>query len=348
MDPLTQGLLGAAAAQAICGRRLRYAWLPGAVGGLIPDLDVLISSASDPLLAIEYHRHFTHSLAFIPAGGAIAATPWLLWRRHRPHWKPILAAATLGYATHGLLDACTSYGTQLLWPFSSQRTAWDVVSIIDPIFTLALLIGVLWTALRGTRGAAAVALLFCLAYLGSGWMQRERAFDVQAQIAQARGHEIVRGKVFPTLGNQLVWRSLYQTGDEFHVDRIRVPWLGRPQWTPGSSVVRLSEEELRATAQTDERVLRDFHRFNWFSDGWVARTPSDPAVIGDVRYSLRTDAFEPVWGIRFHPGAPQVTEWVDRTNRRDLRLPAFWSEIIGTHPDYQPLLPAAGQAPVLR
>lgn len=348
MDPLTQGLLGAAAAQAVCGRRLRHAWLPGAVGGLIPDLDVLISSASDPLLAIEYHRHFTHALAFIPLGGVIAAAPWLLQRRYRVEWRPIVAAATVGYATHGLLDACTSYGTQLLWPFSSQRVAWDVVSIIDPIFTLVLLLGVLWAALRGTRRAAAVALLFCLAYLGAGWLQRERAFDVQAQIAAARGHEIVRGKVFPTLGNQLVWRSLYQAGNDYYADRIRVPWFGSPQWTPGTSVARLSAEDIMAAAQSDAQVLRDFHRFSWFSDGWVARTPRDPEVIGDVRYSLQTESFEPVWGVRFHPGAEQVTEWVDRTAQRELGLPVFWAEIVGTHPDYQPLLPASIPAPALR
>ncbi|NLO79418.1 MAG: metal-dependent hydrolase [Xanthomonadaceae bacterium] len=338
MDPVTQGLLGAAAAQAACGRRWRHAWLAGAVGGLIPDLDVLIRSTADPLLAIEYHRHFTHALAFIPVGGLIAAAPWLLWRRHRRRWRTVVAASILGYATHGLLDACTSYGTLLLWPFSTQRIAWDVIAIIDPIFTLVLLLGVLWAALRGTGRAAAVALLFCLLYLGAGWQQRERALEVQAQIAAVRGHAIERGRVFPTLGNQLVWRSLYQAGDRFYVDRIRVPWLGAPQWTPGSSVVRLSEDELLAAAPADPRVRQDFRRFSWFSDGWVARTPSEPEVIGDVRYSLRTDAFEPVWGIRFHPGAAQVTEWVDRSVQRDLRLATLWSEITGTHPDYRPLL----------
>jgi inner membrane protein len=344
MDPLTQGLLGAAAAQAVCGRRLRHAWLAGAVGGLIPDLDVLIGSASDPLLAIEYHRHFTHALAFIPLGGLIAATPWLLRRRYRPDWRPILGAATLGYATHGLLDACTSYGTQLLWPFSSQRIAWDVVSIIDPVFTLALLLGVVWAALRHPRSAVAVALLFCFACLGSGWLQRERALDVQAQIATSRGHEIVRGKVFPTLGNQLVWRSLYRAGDTFYADRIRVPWAGTPHWTPGSSVPHLSEADLPPQAQADARVVRDFRRFSWFSDGWTARTPVDPAVIGDVRYSLRTDAFEPVWGVRFYPGGQQTTEWVDRTGQRELSLAVIWSEINGSHPDYQPLLLSSDKA----
>lgn len=337
MDPLTQGLIGAAAAQAAFGRRLKRAWLIGAFGGLIPDLDVLIRSADDPLLAVEYHRHFTHALAFIPAGGAIASLPWLARRRYRADWKPVLGAATLGYATHGLLDACTSYGTQLLWPFSSYRVAWDVVSIIDPVFTLALLAGVAWAALRRSRRPAAVALLFCLAYLFSGMLQRDRALEVQAQIAAQRGHQVERGEVFPTLGNQLVWRSLYQVGEYFYVDRIRVPWLGRPSWTPGARAERVDLHALPPELRDNPRIVADFRRFSWFSGGWTARAPDEPDVIGDVRYSLRTDAFEPIWGVRFSPAENSPTQWVDRTERREISLSGVWAEIIGTHPDYQPL-----------
>ena len=43
---------------------------------------------------------------------------------------------TLGYATHALLDTCTTYGTQLLWPFTDARFAWNTVSVVDPMFTL--------------------------------------------------------------------------------------------------------------------------------------------------------------------------------------------------------------------
>ena len=85
MDPVTQGALGAAASVALLGRRspvsapalAAMGWL----GGMAADLDVLIRSSSDPLLAIEYHRHFTHSLAFVPLGGLIVALPWLLRKK---------------------------------------------------------------------------------------------------------------------------------------------------------------------------------------------------------------------------------------------------------------------------
>jgi hypothetical protein len=90
MDPLTQGTLGAALPQATAGRaRMGLATLAGFAGGMAPDLDVLIRSSEDPLLFLEYHRQFTHSLVFIPVGAAVvAALLWAGWG-----WRRRLAAA---------------------------------------------------------------------------------------------------------------------------------------------------------------------------------------------------------------------------------------------------------------
>lgn len=338
MDPVTQGLLGAAAAQALFARQLgRHAWLAGAVGGVLPDADVFIRSDADPLLAIEYHRQFTHALAFIPIGGAVASLPWLVQKKYREQWKPVLGAAVAGYATHGLLDACTTYGTQLFWPFSSLRVAWNCIAIVDPLFTLVLLAGVVWAARVRRRTPAIIALGLCLAYLGLGVVQRERALEVQNRVAAAREHVLTRQAVFPTIGNLLVWRSLYESDGRLYADRIRVPFLGVPQWTPGMAVASLDLNGLSPEILADPRAERDFRRFRWFSGGWVARAPDDPEVIGDVRYSLRTDAFQPIWGVRFDPGAPRPTAWVDRTRDRELSLEALWHEITGRDPAYQPV-----------
>jgi inner membrane protein len=335
VDAITQGLLGAAAGQAVFGGKVKRAGLIGAVGGLIPDLDVLIRSSSDPLLAIEFHRQFTHSLIFIPIGGLIAALPWILRKRHRPQVKAIVGAATVGYATHAPLDSCTTYGTQLFWPFSDFRVGWDWISIVDPIFTLALLIGVTIAALKAVPNAARVALAFCALYMGLGALQHERAMAVQEKIAGTRGHQRDRAEVFPTIANQLVWRSLYEADGKLYADRIRVPWFGAKQWTDGTSVDLITVEDLPPDLQKVPRVVNDFRRFAWFSSDWVARAPDSPEVFGDVRYSLKTQAFDPIWGIRFHPGETQVTEWVDRSRDRDLRLSDLWAEIAGTHPAYR-------------
>lgn len=330
MDPLTQGLLGAAAAQALFEKQLgRKAWLVGAVGGVLPDADVFIRSDSDPLLEVEVHRQFTHALAFIPIGGSIAALPWLARKKYREQWIPILGGSVAAYATHGLLDACTTYGTQLLWPFSSLRVAWNCISIVDPVFTLVLLAGVIAAAWMRSRAPAVAAIALCIAYLGFGVVQRERALDVQTSIAELRGHEPVRQAVFPSLANLVVWRSLYQAGDSLNADRIRVPFVGSAAWHEGSVVADLDLRDLPERLRRDPRIREDFARFRWFSGGWIAKAPDDPDVVGDARYSLRTDRFDPIWGVRFHPGADVPTEWVDRTRDRELGLRELWAEIVG-------------------
>lgn len=338
MDPLTHALLGASAAQVAFGPRLgRQAWLPGAVGGVLPDADILIRSSADPLLAIQYHRHFTHALAFIPVGGIVAATPWLAQQRYRPNWRPIVAATTIGYATHALLDACTNYGTHLLWPFSPLRVAWHWITTIGPLLTLMLLIGLVFAVRRRSRFPAALALLLSLVYIGTAAWQRERAFEVQLRIAAARGHPVDRAEMFPTVGNPLLWRSVYQSGQTLYTDRLRVVGGDRTRWQPGSTVDVLVEHDLSPQALADDRVRRDFARFSYFSAGWVARAGADPTVIGDARYSLRTDGFEPIWGVRFHPGTAAPTEWVDRTASNRVPISELWREISGSAVSYRPV-----------
>ena len=341
MDPLTQGLLGAAAAQAVIGKRLGHRiWIAGALGGLLPDADILIRSSADPLLAIEYHRHFTHSLAFIPAGGLIAALPWLAFRKQRPDGKLLLAASTIGFATHGLLDACTTYGTHLYWPFSDERTAWNLIATIGPLFTLFLLVGVVLAALRRSRFPAIAALCLCLAYVGVAGLQRERAVEALARIAQARGHIVARAEIFPTVGNPLVWRSIYQNDAHYHADRIRVPFRGEATWLAGSTLQPVGLDDLQPQAAADPRVRHDYQRFNYFSAGWLARAPRDASVIADARYSLATLEFEPIWGIRFVPAQTPPTEWVARDRERRIPLGELWREITGHDERYRTLPPA--------
>ena len=122
MDIITQGLLGATIAQA-CAKpnEVRLATLVGFCAPMLADADTLIRSTEDPLLFLEHHRHFTHALAFIPAGALIASL--LLWPflRNRLGFKRIYIYGLLGYASAGFLDACTSYGTHLLWPFNNPK-----------------------------------------------------------------------------------------------------------------------------------------------------------------------------------------------------------------------------------
>ena len=73
MDPISQAGLGASLSQSFARDKSKqaYALLIGALSGMAPDLDMFISSAKDPLLFLEYHRQFTHSLIFIPCGALL-------------------------------------------------------------------------------------------------------------------------------------------------------------------------------------------------------------------------------------------------------------------------------------
>jgi inner membrane protein len=285
VDPLTHALLGGTVARVALARPFKghkilkhAAWLPGAAGALLPDADAAIRSASDPLLYAEFHRHFTHALAFIPIGGTVAALPWMLRRATRPHWKAYLAATTIGYATHGLLDASTTWGTRLLWPFSDMRVGWNWISIIDPLFTIILLTGAGLAVWRRVLAPAAVALALCAAYLAAGAAQHHRALDIQQQLARARGHDPALRDVFPGFANNVLWRSLYRHGDRLYMDRIRVPLLGVPTWSQGTTVAALDA----APAETAGAAARerDLRRFAHFTNHWMARAPDDPGLIG--------------------------------------------------------------------
>jgi inner membrane protein len=340
VDPVTHILLGASLGYAAFGRKLgRASALAGGLAAFAPDADIFIRSAADPLLAVEYHRGFTHSVFFAPIGAAVVASLWLArtaWRDHG-RWRLLWSCSLLAYLSHSFLDAATSYGTRLLWPFSDQRFGWDVISIIDPLVTLPLATGLLWSVVRRRPSAAWAALSVCVAYFILGGVQHMRAMLAQRQLAAARGHVIERFEVMPTLANNAVWRALYIHQEKIYADRIRVGWFSAPQVREGWSQPLVTERDLSATERARNQ-RRSFERFAWFSERWIARSPTDPSVLGDMRYSLSTEAFDPIWGIRFTAqGAPTEVEWVNQSRQRKISPRELWDEIVGADPRFQEL-----------
>lgn len=340
MDPVSHIVLGASLGYAAFSRRLgRTAAAAGGLAAFVPDADIFIRSATDPLIAIEYHRGFTHSFAFAPVGAAIVAALWLAspaWR-YGTRWRLLWACSLLAYLSHILLDAATSYGTRLLWPFSDHRTGWDLISVIDPPFTLVLLAGLTWTLVRQRVRPAGIALAFAATYLAAGGVQHGRATSAQAALAHSRGHKPERGEVMPTLGNNIIWRALYVHDGKIYSDRIRVGWFSPATVREGWSLPLVRETELTPEEKArNER--RSFQRFAWFSEHWVARSPRDAAVLADMRYTLSAEAFDPIWGIRFTaPGMPNEVDWVNRSRDRQVSATDLWAEISGNDARFRPL-----------
>ena len=140
MDPISQAVVGVTAAKSQNKSNTLLVILIAASAGMAPDLDILINSDKNPLLSVAYHRHFTHSFFFIPFGALIVSAFYYFFLKNKFKFKRIYLISFSAYATHGLLDACTSYGTLLYWPFSNERVAWNLISVIDPVFTITLIL----------------------------------------------------------------------------------------------------------------------------------------------------------------------------------------------------------------
>jgi inner membrane protein len=339
MDPITQGAFGAlfaGAAWALAAKTTPFQPQPqpsrslvlgiGALAGMAPDLDILIGSSTDPLLRLEFHRHFTHSLSFIPFGALICAGLfWFLVRRKIENFGQLYLLCFAGIASHGLLDAFTSYGTQLFWPFSNHRVAWDSMSIIDPLFTLPLIALLLWKNQR----SIGLACAFVIFYFGLGFVQHHRALALLAELTQQRGHSsATRLQAKPSLGNQLLFRGIYEFDGRYYADAIRVPLWGQSKIYPGSSLAKIDLADYQDIE--DSVLFNDIKRFAWFSDQFLAQDPRDASIVGDFRYSMLPNTVEPLWGIRVDVSqSAQHAEYVTFRNANGRPFGQLWQMIVG-------------------
>ena len=147
MDSITQATLGAAIGQAILGRKIGgKAAVLGAIVATIPDLDVVLLPFYDSIERISIHRGYSHSILFSVLGALLLAIILgrIKWTKDISFLR-LSIFSWLALFTHMLLDAFTAYGTQLYLPFSDYRVSFDSVNIVDPLYTVPLLVGLLIT-----------------------------------------------------------------------------------------------------------------------------------------------------------------------------------------------------------
>jgi len=328
MDPLSQGVIGASLAQAAIKnkRHLISAGIIGFLSGIAPDLDVLIRSEQDPLLFLEYHRQFTHSLVFIPFGGLICATVlfFIFKLKKILSFRQVWIYATLGYATHGLLDACTSYGTLLFWPFSYERISWNNISIIDPLFTIPILILILVSMSLKKILLARLALIWGLFYLILGVVQHNYAKELAKELAFKRGHTIERIQVKPTIGNLFLWKAIYESTGYYYTDGIGLYPINKIY--EGSRIKKLNIDEDFSWLNKESQQAKDIKRFEWFSSGYIAVSKNNPNQIIDIRYSMLPNEIAGLWGIELDKNAnkDEHIKYVTNRSLSKKRLDDLW------------------------
>jgi len=288
LDSLTQLALGAAVGEATLGRKVgNRAILWGAVCGTLPDLDVFIPFGN-PVADFTYHRAASHSL-FILA----LLTPLVVWlilkfhpntRDYRRRW---LLLVYLVFSTHVLLDCFTVYGTQIFWPLVTTPVGWSTIFIIDPLYTLWLLIGVI-AALVATRennrGHLVNNFGLGLSSLYLAWSVSAKIYiDNVAQKSLARQNiNYSRLITIPSPLNTVLWRVVAMN-DKGYYEAYYSLFDDNPELT---TKFYPSANHLLEGLENHWPV----QRLQWFTKGFYAvQEQAGHIIIKDLRMGLEPD-----------------------------------------------------------
>lgn len=309
MDPVTQGLLGAAVGHAVAGRQLgKAAIILGFFGGQSPDLDVLMVSDAESIDYWRYHRGITHSLFFAPVVAAplTAASVWISQRieryRNPATWQRWYVFWLLVLITHPMLDFITHFGTKLFMPLTDGRYGISALAVIDPAYSLILVFALI-SAMRGdtagprARKVVAAALALSTAYIGLGWqanMQAERL--ARADLAgQGQAH----GKIYTYTTMFMPWlrRAVAETDGGHMVGWVSVLAPQPIRWRPVASDP-LAASLMAQFSETDEGQV-----FFAFANGPLMTKVEDNGGgsrelrMSDMRYGYPGATLAGLWGL---------------------------------------------------
>ena len=221
MDSLTQIVLGAAVGEAVLGKKVgNKAMLYGAIAGTIPDLDTFVGNFTDTVTAIEIHRGFSHSIVFsvlfAPVFGYLI---FLIERKSPADWKDWSWLMFWGLFTHPILDAFTTWGTQLFWPLET-RLAFKNIFVIDPLYTLPFLFFLI-LAMRQKKGSAKrrkynnLGLIVSSTYLLITLLLKSMAYLQFEESLETQGIFYKRMETRPAPLNTILWNANVEVEDAF-------------------------------------------------------------------------------------------------------------------------------------
>lgn len=282
MDSLTQIVLGAAVGAAVLGKKIgNKAMLYGAIAGTIPDLDVLARQFTDTTTALHVHRGFTHSIVFSVVFAPIFG--WLVSRYEK--FKDFKGWAWLffwAFVTHPILDAHTTWGTQLFWPFD-LRLAFKTIFVIDPVYTLPFLVFLILAMLQKRTTAKRqrynrIGLWVSSSYLALTFLLKWMAYSQFEAALQDQNIEYKQLDTRPAPLNTILWsanvetENAYLLGNYSFFDTQPITFEAYPK-----------NHHLLGSLTENERV----QRMITISQGWYTiNIEDDQLYFNDLRFGL--------------------------------------------------------------
>jgi len=288
MDIVTQGLLGATVAYAVGSKKIapRKTLGYGAFFGILPDFDIFFKYfSSNPLATLFYHRGITHSLFAAPVIALIVA--FIVYKKQKECVKTWFWLSFWAILTHPLLDLFTTYGTQLLQPFSNHRFSLNAISIVDPVYSVPLLISILIALFAKNDVFARIfnagVLFLTTAYLFLGVAQYEKARERVLEEAQQNGW-CGHFEVFTGLFSIFERRAVFYEKDHVHIAHFSNLTKDKICW------VTFKQEELDIHS-------KDIQTFKWFSKGHIlVKKDAHGYMLRDIRFGIDPHPIDGLWG----------------------------------------------------
>jgi inner membrane protein len=261
------------------------------LASIVPDLDSVVGLGPEEYL--RHHRAFTHSFV----GVALIALPLagmgkLLFKSASMASLYLLSLAVM--LLHVYQDLSTTFGTQILWPFTDHRFAFPGAFIIDPFLTggmILLLLASLWKRKRAFFGMVGVglAVVYPLVNLGIGsWMEQR----IEGALRE-RGEQFVSVQATTDLLTPLYWKVIKDDGERLAIGSVSV-WMD------------FTDPAFEYFPKPPAQLVNDLERqasifSTWF---WFAEHP----VIASAQHKLADDRIGlTLKDLRFESRSPAVS-----------------------------------------
>ena len=332
MDSLTQIVLGAAVGEAVLGKKVgNKAILYGAIAGTIPDLDVLARYFVDTVTATEWHRGFSHSIFFSILFAPIFG--WLIWKlnpKADAHWKDWSRLMFWGLFTHPILDAFTTWGTQLFWPFKI-RLAFQNIFVIDPLYTLPFLVFLIITMFQKRTSAKRrkynrLGLIISSAYLVLTLILKGFAYQQFTDNLISQGIAYKEMDIRPAPFSTVLWTANIEVDDAYLIANYSFLDTQPIQFTAYPK-----NRELLGNLETNDKIVRLIS----IAEGWYTISKKNGKLLfNDLRFgllSLKADEerFAFTYELINTPNGLEVLETPKTPSDADGLLESLWERILG-------------------
>lgn len=224
VDTITHSLLGALTVRAMLPARgeapllnNRQRMITGAVAGAFPDIDYIMSWVDPMIYLAQWHRGITHSLVLLPLWALFVGVLMAVVLRRYRAWPFLALLAGVSVLSHILSDLITTYGTQIFSPLSGWRASLSTTFVIDPWFSLIVLVGCI-AGLRHTSGSVpAVSLFALLAYVALQANLKMQALGVAKAHARESGVPAKRVSALPQPFSPFNWKLIIESPDHYDV-----------------------------------------------------------------------------------------------------------------------------------